>query len=100
MRIHFERTGGFAGMRLSTVVDTNQIPAEEAHALTEQLSAAGFFDLPELLNSTGHAADQFCYRITVEEGSRRHTVETSELAAPEPLRVLLRRLTSLARPRR
>lgn len=100
MRIHFERSGGFAGMRLTTTVDTNSLAPEEAGALEEQLHKARFFDLPSSLNASPRGADQFCYRVTVEEGERQHTVELSEAAAPEPLRHLLRQLTTLARTRR
>ena len=100
MRIHFERTGGFFGMRLSATVDTNTLAPEEAHTLNEKISAANFFELPSKLKASGRAADQFRYRVTVEEGLRQHTVETSEVAAPEPLRDLLQQLTTLARTRR
>lgn len=100
MKIYFERTGGFTGQHISTVVDTNQIPPEQAVVLLEKLDEADFFCLPEQLNSglEGLAsADQLSYRITVEVAGVRRTIEASETGAPEELQPLLNELTQFAR---
>ena len=100
MRIHFERTGGFAGMTTTTTVDTETLSAEAAQELQEMVTAAGFFDLPAQMTSETPGADQFHYALTVESEGRRHTVEGSDAALPETLQPLLRRLTRLARSQR
>jgi hypothetical protein len=96
MRIEFQRSGGFAGLRLATTVDTDKLPADEADELKRLVDAADFFHLPATLKAT-RGADQFTYRLTVEAGDRQHTLEVSESAAPESLRPLLQRLAALAR---
>jgi len=35
MRIQFERTGGFAGMRVATTIDMESLSADEARELRE-----------------------------------------------------------------
>ncbi len=96
MKIYFERSGGITGMRISGTVDTESLPAEEALGIREMLDKASFFDLPEKAQST-EGADQFQYKLVVEDKGRQHSVELSESVAPDSLRPLLRRLTVLAR---
>jgi hypothetical protein len=100
MRIHFERSGGFAGMRMTTTVDTSTIPPDEAQELQKLVESAEFFSLPELIPTRGSQTDRFRYKVKVETGGRRHTVDTGEDAAPDTLRPLLRRLTDIARSTR
>ena len=97
MHIHFERTGGFAGLRLIATVHTESLSPEEARELHEMVDAAGFFDLPAALTTARPGADRFQYRLTVESGARQHTIETNDGSAPQALQPLLRRLTAIAR---
>ncbi|HEX6305061.1 MAG TPA: protealysin inhibitor emfourin [Anaerolineales bacterium] len=97
MRIQFERSGGFAGLLVQTTVDTDSRPPPEADKLVNLVEEANFFDLPAQITSPSPGADQFQYKVTVEEGDQRHTVEISEPAAPDALRPLLRELTLRAR---
>jgi hypothetical protein len=94
-----ERTGGFAGMRVLTTIDTETLPPEQARELESLVEAASFFELPARAKTTPSGADHFNYRISIEAEGRKHTVETSDEVAPETLRPLLRRLTALARSR-
>jgi hypothetical protein len=100
MRIEFVRTGGFAGMRMATTVNTDSLPPDEARVLRESVDAARFFDLPPVIASPTPGADRFQYKITVEAEGRRHTVELGEAAVPEALQPLIQRLTTLARTAR
>ncbi len=101
MKIYFERSGGFMGRSVSTIVDTNELPPEEALKLLEILDDADFFSLPEEpagdLESAPGAADQFCYKVTVEVAGVQRTVETSDIEAPPQLQPLFQELTQLAR---
>lgn len=100
MKIYFERSGGFVGRNVSTVVDTNQIPPEQALSLLTKVDDASFFDLPEMPSAAleGYqGADQMCYKVTVEVAGVQHTVETSDTNAPEELQPLLQELSQLAR---
>lgn len=100
MRIHFERTGGFAGMRMRATVDSESLSPEEARDLHEMVDAAGFFDLPAAITTPTPGADRFHYKLTVEAEGRRHTVDVSEAAVPEALRPLLQQLMAFARSSR
>lgn len=100
MRIHFERSGGFAGMRVTVTVDTELLSPQEAHDLERSVDAARFFELPATITAPIPGADRFCYKITVEAEGQRHTIEVDDAALPDKLRPLLQRLTTLARSRR
>lgn len=96
MRIEFTRTGGFAGMRLTTSVDTADLPAEQVSMLDKLVKDAGFFDLPEKLLPESPKPDRFEYRLTVNEAQESHSIVVSDAAAPESLRPLLNYLTTMA----
>jgi hypothetical protein len=99
LRIQWERTGGFAGMRIAATMDSESLSLEHARQLRELIEAAGFFELPEeMAGPVGlGGADRFLYTLTVEMEGRRHTVHTSEAAAPPEVRSLILWLTRAAR---
>jgi len=96
MRIEFERSGGFAGIRLRATVETETLPAEQAQEIESLVDAADFFSLPRDLSATQPAPDRFQYEVTVMDEARRHTVRADEAAVPVTLQPLLRRLTRMA----
>ncbi len=100
MQIHFERSGGFANIRVAGTVDTDTLPPEEAQALHELVTSVRFFELPSVLPAVPGGADRFQYTVTVEEGDQQHTVEIPESAATGDFANLVGRLTVLARQRR
>ena len=97
MQIRFQQSGGFSGMRKTSIVDTQALPAREAKKVQRLVESAGFFDLPEHFPRPKSGADYFTYSITVEDGDRSHSVEVSEPSAPQSLRPLIRYLASLKR---
>ncbi len=100
IKIVFERSGGVAGMRTTTTVNTDTLPTQEAQMLRDMVDKARFFDLPAVLAAPkSNSADRFQYKLTVEIGGRSHTVETGEAAAPQTLQPLLERLGAMARRR-
>ena len=100
MRIHFRRTGGFAGMRLEVTVDSSELPGEEVERLRLLVRKAHFFELPDALEGAAPGADRFSYTLTVESGGRAHTVHASDAAIPDDMRPLLQWLQDAARTRR
>lgn len=100
LRVQFERTGGFAGLRLAVDLDTDSLAAPEADELRRLVEAARFFELPSEIVGSETTADQFVYKMTVESADRSHTVNVGESAAPETLRPLIDWLTAVARKRR
>jgi hypothetical protein len=98
-RIKFERTGGFAGMRMATDVKLEDLPEDQAETILELLDDLDFVELPEqMLDQSG--PDQFTYKITVETDQGEHTVVTGDSSAPEKMQELLQLLNRLARTRR
>jgi hypothetical protein len=97
MQIDFERTGGFAGMRLAATIDTATLPPDQADTLSGLIGDAHFFDLPAKIPAPANVADQFNYRVTIEAAGKRHTVAVSEASASPELQALLQQLTLLAR---
>ncbi|MGA7932970.1 MAG: protealysin inhibitor emfourin [Kovacikia sp.] len=98
MRISFERSGGFAGISLTTTVDTATLTPAEGSQLRQVVEVADFFLLPAEIPSPAQP-DRFQYRLTVEEGNRHHTVTMGESAVPGTLRPLLDWLLNAARQR-
>jgi emfourin len=96
MRIDFTRTGGFAGMRLTISVDTQELAPDQASNLTKLVSDAAFFDLPERIMPEAPGPDRFEYMLTIAESKKTHSVLVHDAAAPESLRPLLNYLTTLA----
>jgi hypothetical protein len=95
-RIKFERTGGFAGMRLAADLDAHDLPDEQLDALKELLDDLDFAELPEDLTRDS-MPDQFTYTITVEAEKWRHTVITGDAPDDEKMQELLELLNRLAR---
>lgn len=89
MRIIFERSGGFAGRRVQTRIDTSNLTAAQASQLQRLVAESGFFGLPGRLQSAEPKPDRFQYSLTVETGEGSHTVQASEEAVPQGMRPLL-----------
>ncbi len=99
MRISFERTGGFTGIGVSSVIDTDQLDADAARDLKELVERSGFFALREENLAGGAGADQFQYTLSIEDEGRSHTLRIGDESAASELASLLRRLTVLSRSR-
>ncbi len=96
-RIKFERTGGFAGMRIAKDLKLDDLPDEQANSILELLDDLDFAELPEQMINEAPMPDQFTYKITVETKKWEHTVVTGEASAPEKMQELLQLLNRLAR---
>ncbi|HJW19534.1 MAG TPA: protealysin inhibitor emfourin [Candidatus Nitrosotalea sp.] len=79
MKIHFERTGGFAGLRTSISLDTDKMSQSESEQLSSMCANVNFSNLPKSEPKSG-AADIFHYKITVESKDGKKTIETSDLS--------------------
>lgn len=97
MRITFERSGGFAGMKIQAAFDTDKLTQEQAASLKHLLDQAEFFSLPGVFSPQPGTADQFEYDISIEAEGKTHRVHTTDSTAPEMLRPVLDTLTHMAR---
>jgi hypothetical protein len=99
-RIKFERTGGFAGIRIARDLKMDDLTDEQADTLRELLDDLDFEELPEQMMDTESMPDQFTYVITVETQRGEHTVVTGDASAPEKMQELLQLLNRLARTKK
>lgn len=95
-QVRFERSGGVAGMRTTSTIDSESLPEAEKKRLRSLIDRAGFFGLPEEIIGPPRP-DQFLYTITVAIDGQQHTVRTSDTAAPEQLKPLIEWLNEAAR---
>ena len=99
MRIIFERTGGFMGLKSSLTIDLDDLPLDQAATLRRLLDEAHFFTLTENPPARPNP-DGFQYTITAETDTATHTIHTSDTSSPEELRPLLQELSKRARSQR
>ncbi|MBT1075666.1 protealysin inhibitor emfourin [Geobacter grbiciae] len=97
MKISFEQSGGIAGLRFATTLDTAGLPPEDAQKLRRMVEETDFFNLPARIVSPRPQPDRFQYKIQVQESSRQHTVIVSEEALPASLAPLVKWLGEEAR---
>ncbi len=96
MRIDFIRTGGVTGVRLTTSVETTELPPDQAVTLHKLLDDSRFFDLPENMAPPKPMPDRFQYSLTVASAEQTHSITVSDGAVPDSLRPLLNYLTTMA----
>ena len=95
MKVEIRRTGGFAGLEEELAsLDTAKMSPDQARQLEERIRSMAFFGLASSFGTHITGADLYRFRITVEDGSRRHTVEFPDHDCPEltPLRELAQTL--------
>jgi hypothetical protein len=81
MRINFKVEGGLAhvpGLSEPVLIDTAELPAEEANELERLLEAARFFKLPTTIPLPRAAADYQKYTIAVDTPGSSHTVQLTD----------------------
>ena len=96
MRVDFIRTGGFGGIRLTTSVETTELPPDQAVTIHKLLDDARFFDLPQNIAPPRPVPDSFQYQLTVASAQETHTVQVTDTACPDSLRPLIDYLTKMA----
>jgi hypothetical protein len=89
MRISLERTGGFAGIKKTTIADTELLSPSEVQQLHQLVQTADFFSLPTNISSSNQMSDRFSYKLTLQDSDRQHTVTASESVLPEILKPLI-----------
>jgi hypothetical protein len=99
MRLQLTRSGGFGGLRHAASVDDEALSPADRDELHRLVAEAGLWSLPpEPAAPEPPAPDRFRYRITAQDGARRHEVRAAEEAMPEPLRALVRWMEERGRP--
>ena len=97
MRISFERTGGFAGLRIAVSLDLSTLSEETANELRQLVDDANFFELPKEITNDDPSADRFAYTVTVETEEREHTIHVQNAPPPDGISNLVNKLIEVAR---
>ena len=98
-KIYFERSGGFMGRKVSTTIDLDDLPDDQAEKFYDLLDDADFYELSADLTKPA-MPDAFTYNITVSSENKQHSVRVSDASAPDDLRPLLEELSRQVRMQR
>ena len=79
MKIHLERSGGFAGMTNSTTVDTQALAPNDAKELQNLIQKSKLFERSGKSESKKGAADYFTYKITIQNGNKEQSMECNDV---------------------
>lgn len=94
MKISFARSGGVAGLRLATTVDSRALEPGHDGALRALLAA---HSTREPQAGGAPARDRFRYRLTIEDDGKTSEVDLDESEVPAELQAFLDWLTERAR---
>ncbi|MET1079799.1 MAG: protealysin inhibitor emfourin [Pseudomonas sp.] len=99
MRIELNQSGGlafFPGLNRPLTLDLEQLDRETADRLRQLVEAADFFHLPARLEcATAGRADCQTFVLSIEDGARRHRVQTSVPISEPALAALIEALQRL-----
>jgi hypothetical protein len=101
LAITLKTEGGFAyvpGLNRPIVVNTADLPEEQARALDDLVRRARFFALPPAVgNARPNAADVRTYELTVAGDRGTHTVRATEPIEDPALAALIQRVQAQSR---
>ena len=93
MRVELQTDGGvayFPGLNKPIVVDSRELPNQQAARLQQLIDSARFFELPAASRALPKGAvDMRRYTITVEDGRRRRTVRLTDPIEDANLQALI-----------
>jgi hypothetical protein len=98
MRIEYQCSGGYGGLRLTYQCDTDALPADESKTILDLIDAARALELdPKQISSKSRSIpDDFVCRLTLSTGEMKNSLSFNELSVPENLRRLSAYLRKLA----
>lgn len=96
-KIKFERSGGFAGVRLAAEIEVNELPEDQKKEILELLDELDFEELPAKLGGKMPVPDEFVYSIVVESDEREYKVLAGESALPSEMQPLIEILESITK---
>ena len=96
--IHFERTGGFAGLTISYTIDIRTLDPEESNRLRSLIPGSEMKEkIRQGNNLPGNHSDQFQYKLVLEKDDQREIFSLSESQVPEDFQPLIRYLLKKSR---
>jgi hypothetical protein len=98
-KIKFERTGGFAGIRLAADIEMDELPEEQRREILDVLDEMDFEELSDKFTSGISFPDGFVYAISVESEKREYRLVAGESALPDDVQPLIEILESITKRR-
>ena len=96
-KIKFERTGGFAGIRLAAEIKMDDLPEDQKREIIELLDEVDFNEISEKFTDEKPIPDEFVYSITVNSREKEYQVVAGESALPNDLQPLLEILENITK---
>lgn len=96
-KIKFERTGGFAGIRLAAEIELDDLPEDQRKQILELLDEMDFEKLPGKLAASTPVPDGFVYSITIEADKQEFKVAGGESALPDEMQPLIEILETITK---
>ncbi|MBK9927885.1 MAG: hypothetical protein IPP66_21645 [Anaerolineales bacterium] len=95
--IKFERTGGFAGIRLAADIELDKLPEDQKREILDLLDEMDFDDLPEKLEDKKSIPDEFIYSIVVVSSKKEYKVVGGTSVMPDKMTPLIEILEQFAK---
>lgn len=86
MRIKIERSGGFAGIPSSNEIDSKDLP-ESLFQIVKKIMSVEKRNMVK--SKTSGMADRYVYRICLQDGSDRKTIECEEAELKDDIKSLI-----------
>ena len=99
LRIDFKRSGGVAGVNLTTCVEVDDLPEDEGQTVRGMVEQLDLEQMSRRSDQGSGAPDRFVYELRIEQGERTVDVCLGESELPEDLRPLVRDLEKRAKTR-
>jgi len=98
LHIHYECSGGYANLRLTLTVDTDDLPPQLAKELLRLVKASGVFNIkPSEVTPASHGPpDVFLYQLSLSDAKRTQALALNDVTVPVTLRPLLTLLQQIA----
>ena len=96
-KVKFERTGGFAGIRLAAEIEMEDLPDDEKHEIINIIDGSDFEDLPKKFAGKAPLPDGFVYDIKVYSREDEYHVLADESSLPDDLQPLIEILERTAK---
>lgn len=94
MRVELVQSGGFAGLRIASVVDSSELSSSDQRQLSGAFDRAKFFALPP--KRVSGLPDVIQYRLSAEVEGRSHEIMFDAQTADDELTALVERIVHLA----
>ena len=96
MRIIVERSGGLAGIPISTEMDEKEMPSALIRTAKKIMKNTRSFSLP--MNSTPRgAADHYVYKISITDGENQRTIKCDQYNIQDDLKSLIKQLEKFSK---